>query len=177
MTGVRKFAAQMGRKTLKSLPAVVLVAGTGALLPLGTAAANASPMHARHTLTVATKGSDSGNCRWKPCKTLGYALTQARPKDTIVIRPGIYPESGGANIVKPSLTGLRITSTGSAARTVIDATGNANGILIEASGVSVTGLTIKNANLEGILAEPPQSSWPTGPTSAPAGISTSDDRW
>ena len=171
MTEVGKVVARMGRRVLISLPAVVLIAGTGALLPLGTAAANASPMHARHTLTVATKGSDSGNCRWRPCKTLGYALTQARPNDTIVIRPGIYPESGGANVVKPGLTGLRITSAGSAARTVIDATGNANGILIEASGVSVTGLTIKNANLEGILAEPPQSSWPTGPTSAPAGIS------
>ena len=171
MTGVRKFAAQMGRKALKSLPAVVLVAGTGALLPLGTAAANASPMHARHTLTVATKGSDSGNCRSRPCKTLGYALTQAGPNDKIVIYRGIYPESANANVVKPGLTGLKITSIGSAARTVIDATGNANGILIQASGVSVTGLTVKNANLEGILAEPPLSSWPKGPTSAPAGIS------
>jgi Right handed beta helix region len=37
--------------------------------------------------------------------------------------------------------------------------------------VSVTGLTVKNANLEGILAEPPLSSWPKGPTSAPANIS------
>ena len=116
MTEVGKVAARMGRRVLMSLPAVALIAGTSALLPLGTAAANASPMHARHTLTVATKGSDSGNCRWRACKTLGYALTQARPKDTIVIRPGIYPESGGANVVKPSLTGLRITSTGSAAR-------------------------------------------------------------
>ena len=171
MTGVRKFAAQMGRKALKSLPAVVLVAGTGALFPLGTAAADASPMHARHTLTVATTGSDSGNCRSSPCKTLGYALTQAGPNGNIVIAPGTYPESGNANVIKPGLTGLSIRSIGSAARTVIDATGNANGILIEASGVSVTGLTIKNANLEGILAEPPRSSWPKRPTSAPAGIS------
>ena len=127
-------------------------------------------MHARNTLTVATRGSDTGNCQWRACKTLGYALTQASPNDTIVIRPGIYPESGNANVVKPSLTGLRIRSTGSA-RTIIDATGNANGLLIEASGVSVTGLIIKNANLEGILAEPPLSSWPKGATSAPAGIS------
>ena len=54
---------------------------------------------------------------------------------------------------------------------MINAAGNANGILIQASGVSVTGLTVKNAQLEGILAEPPLSSWPTGPTSPPAGIS------
>jgi hypothetical protein len=161
----------MGRKALMWLPAVVLVAGTGVLLPLGTSAADASPMHARSTLTVATTGSDSGNCRSRPCKTLGYALTQAGPNKTIVIGPGTYPESGNANVVNAGLSGLSIRSIGSAARTVIDATGNANGVLIEASGVSVTGLTVENANLEGILAEPPLSSWPKGPASAPANIS------
>jgi len=171
MTVVGKVAARMGRKALMSLPAVVLVAGTGALLPLGTSAADASPMHARNTLTVATTGSDIGNCRSRPCKTLGYALTQAGPNDKIVIAPGTYPESDNANVVKPGLKGLSIRSIGSAARTVIDAAGNANGILIQASGVSVTGLTVKNASLEGILAEPPLSSWPKGPTSAPANIS------
>jgi hypothetical protein len=171
MTRERKVAARMGRKALMSLPAVVLAAGTGALLPLSTTAADASLMQARSTLTVATTGSDTGNCQSSPCKTLGYALTQASPNDTIVIDPGTYRESGNANVVKPRLTGLEITSAGSAARTVIDATGNANGILIQASGVSVTGLTVKNANLEGILAEPPLSSWPQGPTSAPANIS------
>ena len=171
MTGAGKVAARMGRKALMWLPAVVLVAGTGVLLPLGTSAADASPMHARSTLTVATTGSDIGNCRSRPCKTLGYALTQARPNNTIVIGPGTYPESGNANVVNPGLSGLSIRSIRSAARTVIDATGNANGILIEASGVSVTGLTVENANLEGILAEPPLSSWPKGPASAPANIS------
>jgi nitrous oxidase accessory protein NosD len=120
---------------------------------------------------VATTGSDSGKCESSPCQTLGYALTQASPNDKIVIDPGTYPESGHANVVNAGLTGLKITSIGPAARTVIDATGNANGILIQASGVSVTGLTVENASLEGILAEPPLSSWPTGPTSAPANIS------
>jgi hypothetical protein len=171
MIGVGKIAAQMGRKARMWLPALVLVAGTGALLPLGTAAANASSVHARHTLTVATRGTDQGNCRLRPCKTLGFALTQAGPNDTIVIRPGTYRESGNANVVTPGLNGLSIRSTRSAARTVIDAAGNANGILIEASRVSVTGLTVKNASLEGILAEPPLSTWPAGPTSAPANIS------
>ncbi len=173
MTRVGKIAAQKGRKALMWWPAVVLVAGTGALVPLGAAAASASPMHGhgRHTLTVTTRGADQGNCRWRPCQTLGYALTQARPHDTIVIGPGRYPESGNANVVTPALKGLSIRSARSARRTVIDAAGNANGILIQASGVSVTGLTVRNANLEGILAEPPLSSWPAGPTSAPAGIS------
>jgi hypothetical protein len=120
---------------------------------------------------VSTKGSDTGNCQRSSCKTLGYALTQARQNNTIVIFPGTYRESRNANVVKPSLTGLTIRSGKSAARTVIDATGNANGLLIEASGVSVIGLTVTNANLEGILAEPPRSSWPKKPTSPPANIS------
>jgi hypothetical protein len=170
MTGAGKIAAHVGRKALLWLSAVVLVAGTGALLPLGTASASTSWSHGGRTLTVATHGTDQGNCRWRPCRTLGYALTQAGPNDTIVIRPGTYRESGNANVVTPGLTGLRIRSAGWG-RTVINAAGNANGILIQASGVSVTGLTVKNANLEGILAEPPLSSWPAGPTSPPAGIS------
>jgi hypothetical protein len=171
MAEVEKVAAQMGRKALMYLSAVVLAAGTGVLLPVGAAAADATSTHAHRTLTVATTGSDTGNCQSSPCQTLGYALTQASRNDSIVIGPGTYPESGNANVVTPGLTGLRIRAAGSAADTVIDATDNANGILIEASGVSVTGLTVENANLEGILAEPPLSSWPKTPTSPPAGIS------
>jgi hypothetical protein len=171
MTGAGKIAGQMGRRALMWLSAVFLVAGTGALLPLGATAASAASMHARGTLTVDTRGSDVGNCRSSHCKTLGYALTQAGPNDTILIRPGTYPESGNANVVPPGLTGLSIESLGSAASTIIDATNNTNGILIQASGVSITGLTVTNALHEGILAEPPPSSWPAGPTSPPVGIS------
>jgi Right handed beta helix region len=148
-------------------PALAATSSTGGSPSTG----HASSTHAPGTLTVATTGADSGNCQSGPCKTLGYALTQASPNDKIVIQPGTYRESGNVNVVRAGLTGLKIASTGSAARTVIDATGNTNGILILASGVSVTGLTVENANLEGILVEPPRSSWPTSPTSAPANIS------
>lgn len=151
---------------------LIVAAGSAAVVALaGPALAATSPMHSSGTLTVATKGADTGNCQSGPCKTLGYALTQAAPNDKIVIQPGTYRESGNANVVSAHLTGLKIMSTGSAARTVIDATGDTNGILIQASRVSVTGLTVENANLEGILAEPPRSSWPTSPTSTPANIS------
>ena len=166
MSGLGKAAACAARRPLRWLPAVVLAAGTGALVPLGTAAAVASPIHGAARLTVATTGSDTGNCRWSPCKTLGYALTQAGPHDKIVLKPGTYPEAGKLNVVGPGLTGLSISAAGSAARTVIDATNDANGLLIEASGVSVAGLTVENAQLEGILAEPPVSSWFPGPRSS-----------
>lgn len=172
MIGVGQATTRLGRKALMSLPAVVLAAGVGALLPLGATAANAAALPAHDTLTVATTGTDTGNCQSAACKTLGYALTQAAANDTILIRPGTYPESGNANVVGAALTGLSIKATGGlAGRSVIDATGDANGLLIQASGVSVTGLTVKNANLEGILAEPPLSTWPRGATAAAAGIS------
>jgi hypothetical protein len=160
----------IGRKSWIGLSAAVLIAGTGALLPNSASAAQMSS-HGRGTLTVSPKGSDTGNCQRHSCKTLGFALTQAHPNNTIIIFPGTYHESRNANVVTPGLKGLTIKSTKGAARTVIDASGNANGLLILASGVSVSGLTVKNANLEGILAEPPQSSWPKKPTSPPANIS------
>ena len=172
MTGAGKVGARTGRRALVWLPAVVLAAGTGALLPLASASASASWAHGHHVLKVATGGTDRGNCRQSPCKTLGFALTQAGPGDTIVIGPGTYRESGNANVVRPGLEGLSIRSTGSAAGTVINAKGNANGILIQASGVSVKGLTVKHADLEGILAEPPPNLWlPPSPTTPPVGIS------
>jgi hypothetical protein len=168
MTGLGS-VVRIGRKSWVALPAAALIAGTGAMLPQSASAAQAS--HGSSTLTVSTRGSDTGNCQRHSCKTLGFALTQAHPNDTIIIFPGTYHESRNANVVTPRLKGLTIKSTKGADRTVIDASGNANGLLIEASGVSVIGLTVKNANLEGILAEPPQSSWPKKPTSAPANIS------
>ena len=169
MTGLGS-VVQIGRKSWIALPTAALIAGAGAMLPQSASAAQMSS-HGRGTLIVSTKGFDAGNCQRHSCKTLGFALTQAHPNDTIIIFPGTYRESRNANVVTPRLKGLTIKSTNGAARTVIDASGNANGLLIEASRVSVIGLTVKNANLEGILAEPPQSSWPKKPTSAPANIS------
>jgi hypothetical protein len=169
MTGIGN-VVHIGRKSWTGLSAAVLIAGTGVLLPHSASAAQGSS-HGRATLIVSTVGFDVANCQRHSCKTLGYALTQAHPNDTIIIFPGTYHESRNANVVTPRLKGLTIKSTKGADRTVIDASGNANGLLIEASGVSVIGLTVKNANLEGILAEPPQSSWPKTPTSAPANIS------
>ena len=136
-----------------------------ALVPFGSGVASAQDSHPSEVLVVAKTGADTGNCRFAACATLGYALTQAGAGETIVIEPGTYTESGDANVVASSLTGLTITAAGPATSTVIDAAGNSTGILIEANGVSVRGLTVENANLEGILAEPPQSTWPATPSS------------
>jgi len=44
------------------------------------------------TLMVSTTGNDSGTCQKAACATLGYALSQAAPGDTIVVESGTYKE-------------------------------------------------------------------------------------
>ena len=154
------------------LAAAALTLGTAGMVLVGSGegAASAQESPRAGVLVVATTGADRGSCRMQACATLGYALTQAGAGDRIVIEPGTYAEVGDANVVAPALTGLSITSAGGARNTVIDASGNATGLRIEASGVSVGGLTVENAKLEGILAEPPMSSWPATPASPPANL-------
>src|ERR1700733_12316176 len=66
------------------------------------------------TLTVATTGTDTGNCVGSSCATLGYALSQAAAGDIIMIQPGTYMASadptGTSNTVPATLTGLTIES-------------------------------------------------------------------
>ena len=45
------------------------------------------------TLTVATTGTDTGNCVGSSCATLGYALSKAAAGDIIMIQPGTYMAS------------------------------------------------------------------------------------
>jgi hypothetical protein len=47
---------------------------------------------------------------------------------------------------------------GASGNTIIDTSGRTTGLLAEASGVSVRGLTVEGANHEGILAGPPVGS-------------------
>jgi hypothetical protein len=127
-------------------------------------------------LYVSTTGSDGGgnNCQTagSPCATLAYALTQAVASDTILIAPGTYTIAGGAsNTVTAALTGLTIESNGgNASNTIINATGAANGIVVQANNVTVQDLTVENANLEGILVEPPPATWPATPSSPAANV-------
>lgn len=94
----------------------------------------------------------------------------------MLVGPGTYVESanpgGGANVIAPGETGLTLASNraagASAANTVIDATGELNGILDQADNTTVSGFRVENAQLEGILVEPPPSSWPASATAPPA---------
>jgi parallel beta-helix repeat protein len=152
-----------------------------AAIAAGMLLASVASASARGTLYVSATGTDSGNCQ-KPdraCASIGYALSQASPGSRVLVGPGTYPESanpgGGANLITPGLTGVTLTSNrawgASAANTVIDATGQRTGILDQANNTTVSGFTVEHAQLEGILVEPPPSSWPASPTASPANLS------
>jgi parallel beta-helix repeat protein len=82
--------------------------------------------------------------------TIGAAVVEASPGDTIEVSQGTYTED--VVVGKPlSLIGAN------QANTIIDATGLSNGIYVDGldnpglSNVVVTGFTVENANFEGIL--------------------------
>jgi parallel beta-helix repeat protein len=135
-----------------------LVVGGGTLISLVAT----SPAAATQTLTVATNGHDNSNCTATACLTLGFALSQAVAASTIVLEPGTYPSAqnppGTSDTVPAPLSGVTITSDsgvgGSASNTVIDATGAANGLVINANGVTVDGVSVLNADNEGICITP-----------------------
>ena len=141
------------------------------VLAIGTVTAAAAAT--RH---VSTHGHDTGNCRNSPCRTIGYAVGQANPGDLISVAGGTYAESV-AVLKRLTLIGNNANDddderendrgnnannngyegeNGGGNHTTIDATGHDNGILISgsaASGTVVRGFTIRNATLEGILAQ------------------------
>ena len=94
--------------------------------------------------SVSPSGHDTGSCVTSPCRTIGYALTQASAGDTISVAAGTYAES--VNVTKQvSLVGSNAT---------IDAAGHDNGVVISgssAAGTVLTGFTVENAGLEGVF--------------------------
>ena len=158
----------------------------GTLAVLGAVAASmflagVASAWSRTTLYVAASGTDSGNCRAhaRACATIGYALSQASAGSRVLVGPGTYLESanpgGGANVITSGLSGLTLAADrsqgASAADTVIDATGELNGIVDQANDTTISGFTIEHAQLEGILVEPPPSSWPASASASPANLS------
>jgi len=115
----------------------------GALVALGAALIAVQPALAA---TFCVNPGGTSGC----LKTIGAAIAAASANDTINVAPGTYAED--VVIGKPlSLIGANKNTT------IIDATGLANGIYIDGldnpglSNVVVKGLTVENANFEGIL--------------------------
>ena len=123
----------------RSVPSLALLF----VLPIVAACTTREP--GRH---VSTSGKDTGDCLAAPCATIGYAVRQASPGDTISVDSGTYHES--------LMVTKRLALIGHHA--TIDAAGLAsppNGVQISgggAAGTLVSGFTIENAGLEGIFA-------------------------
>jgi len=95
--------------------------------------------------TVCVNPTAASGCQ----STIGAAVSAAAAGDTIQVAAGTYKED--VTITKA----VSLIGAGSAT-TIIDATGLANGIVIDGSagglsGLVVSGFTVENANLQGVL--------------------------
>lgn len=84
-------------------------------------------------------------------KSIGAAVSSAAANDTINVWPGVYKED--------VVIGIPLSLIGAGAgRSVIDATGLANGIFVDGydnpglANVTISGFSVKNAQWEGVLA-------------------------
>jgi hypothetical protein len=177
------FRAHLALPRLHSGPRrLVFSAGLAlvAAFAISTLLAGPASAWSRSTLYVSATGSDSGSCRGhaRACATIGYALSQASAGSTVLVGPGTYRVSanpgGGGNLIASRLSGLTLATDrghgASAANTVIDAAGQPNGIVVQASDTTVSGFTVEHAQLEGILVEPTPSSWPATASASPANL-------
>ncbi len=132
------------------------------------AAATAASAATRY---VSTHGTDAGNCSAAPCRTIGYAVTQSAPEDTINVASGTYAETVTiskrlALIGNPNLNdnddhhGDKNDNDNhhgdkGGGNAILDAAGFDNGFVItgaSAAGSTLRGFTVKNAGREGVFA-------------------------
>jgi nitrous oxidase accessory protein NosD len=97
------------------------------------------------TRYVSPSGQDVGNCTASPCRTIGYALTQASNRDTVLVAPGTYAEA--VDVTKT------VNLVGASGGSVIDATGHDNGVVITSPGTTMRGFTVEHATFEGIVVQ------------------------
>jgi nitrous oxidase accessory protein NosD len=93
----------------------------------------------------ASRGSDAGPCTaFRPCRTIGHAVSVAPAGGTVIALPGTYAES--VTVTKRvNLRGVGAT---------VDATGQINGIAFTGPGTAgsnFSGFTVENAQGEGVL--------------------------
>jgi predicted outer membrane repeat protein len=109
-----------------------------------------SPVYAAMLSVNDALGVDSGDCTITPCKTIGYALTQANNGDSIIIASGHYTENLDVN--------KNITLSGAGASTTFISGKNVFNRVIwvrSFSSVTISGVTIQKGiggiNNSGVL--------------------------
>jgi nitrous oxidase accessory protein NosD len=120
------------------------VAVTAGAWVVGATAAPAVADESHHAVFVAKKASmrhDGDSCADARYNTIAGGVAAATAGSTVVVCPGTYTED--------VIVGKQLTLSGEHA--TIDATGLENGIQVVASGVTVRGFTVRNANGEGVL--------------------------
>ncbi len=140
----------------------VLISIVAALVAGSAAAASAA------TLCVSADGKvPPGLAKKMGCSptvytTIGAAFIPAAPGDTVFVLHGTYKEDV---TIPGDDTGITLQGQ-NPGNTIIDATGKQNGIFDQASGLTIDGFTIENAEHEGILIEGPAATCPR-PTTPP----------
>ncbi len=89
-----------------------------------------------------------------PYATISQAVQSVAPGGTVVVEPGTYQES--VSITNAVRIVADAALSGSAANTILDASGQSNGIVISgaaASGTQVSGLTIENADNHAVFVQ------------------------
>jgi parallel beta-helix repeat protein len=119
--------------------AVIGIAAVAAATAMGTGTASAGTATGAHTVYVGPHAGGHGraSCDHPDASTVQQGVDRAATGGTVVVCAGTYKES--VSITK------KITLEGRRG-SVIDATGQAYGVGIGADHVTVTGLTVKNAN-------------------------------
>lgn len=109
------------------------------------------------TIYVSPSGSDTTGTGTasSPFATIAHALQVAAPGATIVVEPGHYYLTAPLNVVQAVYLESDAANGGSASNTVVDATGQLNGVVIAGpttAGSVIRGLTIQGAEKAGLVA-------------------------
>ncbi len=149
--------ASAGRRALAAAAAVVLIFGYAAT---ARAIIIPPPITPRVLCVKASGTIPKGVAAKLKCvaaySTIGAAMGAATADDTVLVLAGKYQE-----MVTISSSQTRLSLIGQNPKnTIIDATGQQNGVFDQANDVTIDGFTIENAEHEGILVEGPPASCP-----------------
>lgn len=131
------------RHAFSRLAAVGLTGAAAGLPWLITGTASAAPATV-YVSTTATTGAGDHSCASAAYGSIEAAVAAAPARGTVIVCPGTYDES--VTVGKPLTLAGRPGAT-------IDATGEPYGVGVAASYVTVSGLTVENANVGGLLAD------------------------
>jgi parallel beta-helix repeat protein len=125
------------KSLFKHAAAAGLVGAAVAASGVAATAASAAPSTV-YVSPTGSSGAHGSSCRSATFSSIQAAVEATRSRGTVVVCPGVYQES---------VTIDRTVNLFGRPGAIVDATGQAYGIGVAASGVTVSGLTVENASL------------------------------